>query len=241
MSDGDDAVLCIARLVNDLRTTAGGAGTPAECERGRAAMCQKKEGASRVFGASSTEAKVFQAVGEIRKQRFKNKTTEQGAISWREQRQAMFSRGRGRGRGDLSNWKGGSGGKGGGGSGSYRFDQDDKGGDSGGRGRGFGGRGSDGKGGNFGKGGKGGDGGKGFGKGGGGGGSSFFGKRQRPERPYDPRTAAEKNAEVDRIDAVFGHRPSRGGARLPPRWGVPPVAARIIRAGARAPCCPRDA
>eukprot|EP00962_Isochrysis_galbana_P006726 scaffold1810_cov96-Isochrysis_galbana.AAC.5 len=91
-------------------------------------------------------------------------------------------RGRGGGRGGRNGngtWKGNS--KGGG---SYRYDQDRP-SEQGGRGNG--GRGS--------FGGNGGGSGKGGGKGG----------KKWSDRPYDPRTPSEKNAEVDRIDAIFGY------------------------------------
>jgi len=114
-------------------------------------------------------------------------------------------RGRGGGRSGNGMWKGG--GKGAGGGGSYRYDQDrarDGKGDSGKGDSGKGGGKGDGKfksfGGNGGKGvGKGFGGDKGGGKGGGKGG------QQWNDRPYDPRTPSEKNAEIDRIDAIFGY------------------------------------
>jgi hypothetical protein len=93
--------------------------------------------------------------------------------------------GRGGGRNGNGTWKGGS--KGGG---SYRYDQDRP-GEKGGRGAGWsGGRGSFG-----GKGGASSSQGGGFGKGG----------KKWIERPFDPRTPSEKNAEVDCIDAIFGY------------------------------------
>eukprot|EP00965_Chrysotila_dentata_P216190 6189241-Pleurochrysis_carterae.AAC.1 len=52
-----------------------------------------------------------------------------------------------------------------------------------------------------GKGSKGGFGGRGAGRGGRG------GRGGGDSRPYDPRTPAEKNAEIDRVDAVFGCTP----------------------------------
>ena len=110
-------------------------------------------------------------------------------------------RGRGGGRSGNGMWKGG--GKGAGGGGSYRYDQDrarDGKGDSGKGDSGKGGGKGDGKFKSFG-----GNGGKGVGKGFGGDKGGGKGGQQWNDRPYDPRTPSEKNAEIDRIDAIFGY------------------------------------